>query len=107
MRRLTALLDREYDLAVNGDFEGLSRLLQEKEAAIAQMPQMVGITRDTAQQLASKADRNQRILRATADGIRDVTRRLAELRRLQDGFDSYSADGQRRNAPKSGRGHRY
>lgn len=107
LKRLTALLDREYDLAVSGDFEGLDRLLREKEASIAELTASGALTREAAQQLATKADRNQRVLRAASEGIRDVARRLAELRRLQDGFDSYSADGHRRNAPKPGRGHRF
>lgn len=90
---LEDLMDKERRAILDGDFDELRRMMAEKErlisaAKIAPPPQSVA-------RLKAKAERNQNMLRAAAQGIRAVSDHLAKAGQATKPLLTYSRSGQR------------
>lgn len=85
------LLDRTYDSLIAGDLTALAALAEEFGTA---QPTIAPLDRAGAERLRDKADRNERLLRAAARGVRAAGLRVAELAR-EPSLVTYDSRGRR------------
>ncbi len=97
--RLRRLLEREAESLRTGRVDALSALQPERDRALAAVAAGVSsgaVTANEARALTRAAERNQRLLKAAAEGLRSAKTRLAEIERQSRGDSGhYGADGQR------------
>lgn len=91
------LLDEERRALLAGDFEALGRLLMKKEQIIGELAELEGVDSAEMAGLSSRVARNQELLATAIDGIRSVSRRLAELHRVRGSFETYDERGKRQS----------
>ncbi len=92
---LDRLLDQERQLILSGQIEALSRVATEKDSLLSRLPH-AGLSSERVNRLRQKADRNQQLLAAMAQGLRRVTRRLEAMRGQASGrarFSTYDQGG--------------
>lgn len=92
---LDTLLERERTALLAGDFATLTELLPDKEALIEALNAKPTEDLDGVQTLGSKVARNQVLLESAMSGMREVVDRMATLRRMRVGLDTYGSDGNR------------
>ena len=88
---LTQVLGHIRSAVLAGDFHLLDGLEREVEAL---RPGLRGVDPARLSPLLAQADANQRLLLAASRGVRAAQRRLAELSRAMQGFQTYDSDGQ-------------
>lgn len=98
---MTRLADQLFDhleqerLAItSGAYDTLQSLLAAK-ATLFSLIETNPPRRDQLDLIGRRAARNLRLLDAALRGIRDAADRLAALRSVQTGFDTYGADGRK------------
>lgn len=94
--QLDELLDRERRLLLDGDLQALSDLHAEKSMLINRLNGLDEADRPNLLSLRDKVDRNQDLLNAAMEGIRAVSQRLAEVRRIRTNLETYDSDGKKR-----------
>lgn len=92
---LEDLLDAERGVIRNGDLEGISRMADLKEALLRDVAATPDLPRAQLDRLRMKADRNQQLLQAAAQGVRAAMRRLDAIRRAQKPLNTYGPNGLR------------
>ncbi|ASP19787.1 FlgN protein [Antarctobacter heliothermus] len=102
--RLKALLEAERTALLEGDFDRLSTLMEEKQAlaeALAHRPLSVS----EVTPLRDGLRRNQELFDQAMAGIRNVATRIGDLNRARRATDTYDAHGKRQtiDAPASKR----
>ncbi|WP_371170471.1 hypothetical protein [Aliiroseovarius sp. 2305UL8-7] len=93
---LLDLLDRERSLILSGDVEKITRLLPEKERLMADLNASVA-SAEMLEELQTRADHNQTLLSAVAQGIRAVQKRLEALQSARSELRTYTKAGQAMN----------
>jgi len=90
---LEDILDRERGMILSGRVADLARLADDKSRILHDL----GDLRDPGRldHVARLARRNQALLAAAAQGIRDVRDRLSDIRTTAGTLATYSSDGQR------------
>ncbi|MFV0512262.1 MAG: flagellar biosynthesis protein FlgN [Jhaorihella sp.] len=92
---LDDLLDRERQALVAGELDELADLMAEKEALIGE----IGVPDPRAQaglnRLRDKVHRNHALLNSALEGIRAVAGRLADLRQVRRGLETYDRSGRK------------
>lgn len=96
-KALNALLDAEREALIQGDLEKLSALLTPKEELIEAIQAEPHRDLDALHVLDGKLKRNQLLFDSTLEGIRAVSSRLAKLREVKAAFETYGADGRKRD----------
>ena len=94
--RLSAELDRVYQVLRSGKLEGLAAATQALEAELARLDPADAAGLDL---LRHKAQRNAACLDAAARGVRAARRRLAEIRTIESGLGTYDDKGRRDELP--------
>ena len=94
--RLSAELDRVYQVLRSGKLEGLAAATQALEAELARLDPADAVGLDL---LRHKAQRNAACLDAAARGVRAARRRLAEIRTIESGLGTYDDKGRRDELP--------
>ncbi|MGP6088729.1 flagellar protein FlgN [Antarctobacter jejuensis] len=92
--RLQNLLERERKALLNGDFDVLSDLLEEKQQ-LAQELTTEPLAETVVAPLRDGLRRNQELFDRAMAGIRNVAARLGDLNRARRATDTYDANGQR------------
>lgn len=98
---LAALLEAERALLLAGDLAGLDALAPGKAAALARLEAAPldaaapGAAPEAARALAAALARNQALLRAAIDGVREAARRRAALEEARTRLPGYDARGAR------------
>lgn len=94
---LEDVLDRERAALLAGDHARLAALLPEKTRATARAARALDGQTDRAAlvRLLAKTARNQRLLAAAGEGIRNATDRLQSLRAPARPLETYGPDGHR------------
>lgn len=90
--RLEALISEEREALINGDFEKIAELMEEKE----EMTQDLSDLRLPAGELAPIKNglrRNQELFDEALKGIRRVSARLVELQTVRKSINTYDALG--------------
>ena len=95
LQHLDELLDRERTALLDGDLEGISRSLREKERLIDALNGLGTTPEVELAGIRMKIQRNQILLDGALDGIRAVAERLSALRRIRDTLETYDQTGQK------------
>ncbi|MFC3612199.1 flagellar biosynthesis protein FlgN [Lutimaribacter marinistellae] len=96
---LDALLEREKAALLAGDLSGLDGLTSEKEALILRINELGNLARGQVEALERKVGRNRDLIESAREGIRAVADRMAELRRIRQGLETYDRSGQKHRHP--------
>ncbi len=90
--RLAALLDQEKAALLDGDFDRIAELMDEKQALISALEGKGSATGDLAP-LRDGLRRNQELFDQALAGIRNVAARLGDLNRIRKSMNTYDAQG--------------
>lgn len=90
------LLDRERAALLAGDLEEIGRLFELKEALANRFVAAGEADPGIYGEVQQKVERNQALLTSAMEGIRVVSDRIGELRRVKQGFETYDRDGTRK-----------
>lgn len=94
---LEEVLEQERAALLAGDLTQLAAIAESKETLVAALVEPPVPAAELLRGLDVKLRRNQLLLNGAMEGIRAVADRVAELRRVEAGFETYGADGQRRS----------
>lgn len=89
--RLSALLDAERRAILDADYDRIDALSGEKARLLGRIGRESPVT---LRRLAAQVGRNQRLLLAAREGLRDGASRLGSIR-AGTGFRAYGRDGSR------------
>lgn len=92
---LDELLDRERRALLDGDLDGVSRSLREKERLIDALNAIEPTDSYGLADIKGKMQRNQALLDGAIDGIRAVADRISALRRIRDTLETYDHTGRK------------
>ena len=95
LSNLDELLDRERAALLEGDLEGISRSLREKERLIDALNGLQLTPEVELAKIREKVKRNQILIDGALDGIRAVADRLSTLRRIRETLETYDQTGQK------------
>lgn len=93
--RLDELLDLERAALLAGDFDRLDAMTAEKEALVERINTKSSIGQTQLETVQRKVTRNQSLLNNALDGINAVAARIAELKSVRQGLDTYDQSGNR------------
>ena len=94
---LDSLLEAERTALLKGDLEALAEMLPRKEALIEALNNETVEDLPALQALGARVERNQLLLNGALEGIREVAARMASLRRMRSGLETYGSDGVRKH----------
>ena len=92
---LDTLLEREKQALLTGVFDDLPEICREKTRLLEALEGLPPEERTSLDQLQRAANRNQELLGSALAGIRDVAKRMAQLRKVRDTLDTYDANGKK------------
>lgn len=92
---LDDLLEAERAALLVGDLDEIGRLLERKETLIDELATLEDAEAKPLEALNAKVKRNQALLDQALEGIRAVSKRLAELRRVRNSLETYDEKGER------------
>ncbi len=95
IKSLEEVLDLERAALVQGDLDRLSSMVPEKEKLIGAINDLQVLESEALIRVQQKAERNQALLNSALEGIRSVAQRMAELRRVRQGLETYDSAGQK------------
>ncbi len=95
--QLDALLEAERVALLQGNLEALAGMLPNKEALIGALNASAPDDLPALKAIDVKVRRNQLLLDGALEGIREVAGRMAEMRRMRNGLETYSPDGRKHN----------
>ncbi len=87
-------LDREKAMILKGDLDGVDRLSREKVRLLTRVGR-AQVDHVTLENLRGRAERNNRLLAASARGFRTVQEHLKQLADMPATLQTYDRDGQR------------
>lgn len=90
---LDELLEEERAALLSGNLDTIERLLAQKEGLIDDLSRLDPSEAENLRGLSKKVGRNQVLLESAMDGIRAVSERLSEMRRLKTTLDTYDSSG--------------
>lgn len=90
---LDALLQREKRALLEGAFDDLVEIGEEKTRLLDALETISPIERAPLETLQEAAGRNQSLLESALAGIRDVAERMTLLRQVRDSLQTYDAYG--------------
>ncbi|WP_306153112.1 hypothetical protein [Roseovarius sp. MMSF_3281] len=93
INRLDDLLEQERAALLAGDLEAIATLLENKERLIDALNALTEAERPEMGAVEAKVLRNQALLDGALQGIRHVAARMAALRRVRRGLETYDAKG--------------
>lgn len=94
---LDSLLDRERQALMGGELELIAGLMTEKEELIQRINAFDPVDHANLVGVHEKVTRNQALLNSAMDGIRAVANRMAELRRVRAGLETYDSRGKKQS----------
>jgi flagellar biosynthesis/type III secretory pathway chaperone len=92
---LDTLLDRERQALIDGDLDKLARMLAQKQSLIDNINSLDLLERDRLAHFHDNVTRNQELLNSAMEGIRAVAKRMADLRHVRHGLETYDQTGRK------------
>jgi hypothetical protein len=92
--RLAALLEAERSALLEGDFDRIAALMEEKSALVAELEGR-SLDAGAVAPLRDGLRRNQALFDHALAGLRSVAARLGDLNRIRKSTDTYDAQGRR------------
>lgn len=99
IEELDDLLDREREALLSGDLEAIGRILAVKESLIDRVNACEQAGPAELDGVQGKLTRNQALLAGAMEGIRAVADRMADLRRIRQGLETYDSKGRKTRYP--------
>jgi len=99
--KVEALLDREREALLTGQFETVQALAIEKDKLRAHSDLPTSPPPAQVKRLKDKSDRNQQLFAAALKGVRSVALRLQSFRKNGSALNTYGRDGARQNTDSS------
>ncbi|EBA08579.1 flagellar protein FlgN [Sagittula stellata] len=93
-QQLEELIDAERTALINGDFDRIAELLEEKQRLIGSLHDLP-LDRQTVAPLSDGLRRNQELFDAALAGIRNVAARLGDLNRVRKSVETYDSKGKK------------
>lgn len=93
---LDNLLDCEREALLGGQLDQIGKLMSTKEDLIDKINALQPDERPALERVHQKVTRNQALLNSALDGIRAVANRMADLRRVRSGLETYDSRGNKR-----------
>lgn len=98
--KLDQLLERERAALLGGDLERIGQHMEEKQELIdalnlMQTAQPGAFEHSSMSRMKDKVERNQALLQGAMEGIRAVADRIAGLRKVRDGLETYDQSGRK------------
>ncbi|MDK3071612.1 flagellar biosynthesis protein FlgN [Sedimentitalea sp. JM2-8] len=94
---LDKVLDEERKALVQGDLEKINALMTAKETLIEKINGLHTVAHGSLTDVHEKVTRNQALLGSALEGIRAVANRMADLRRVRAGLETYDRSGRKTN----------
>ena len=94
---LDRILDQERQALMQGALDQIDDLMREKEALIDKINAAEAIESASLANLQDKVARNQALLSSALEGIRAVANRMADLRRVRSGLETYDHRGRKKS----------
>lgn len=94
MERLGALLVAERTALLEGDFDRIAELMEEKATLVADLEGRA-LNAEAVAPLRDGLRRNQELFDHALAGLRNVATRLGDLNRIRKSMDTYDAQGRR------------
>ena len=88
---LDLLLDRERSALIGGNLDQIADLMEQKEALIERLRKIGATESKELDHVHGKVVRNHALLASAMEGIRAVSDRMAELRRVRQGLETYDS----------------
>lgn len=96
IRQIDRILDEERALLLSGNLGKLNSISDEKSNLIGQMDQKWQAPANAeVRRVLDKAGRNAQLLAHARDGLKAALFRLAEIRKIQNGLETYGPRGDR------------
>lgn len=96
IRQIDRILDEERACLLSGNLEKLSAISDEKSDLIGHIDQKSQTPANAeVRRVLEKAGRNAQLLAHARDGLRAALTRLAEIRTIQNGLETYGPSGDR------------
>jgi len=92
---LDTLLDQERQALIEGDLDMLGRMLAQKQNLIGEINRMDSLERSRLAHVHDKVTRNQDLLNSAMEGIQAVAKRMADLRKVRQGLETYDHKGRK------------
>ena len=96
IEELDQLLDNEREALLTGQLQKIHELMEAKNELIDQLRAAESLERSQLATVKSKFSRNQTLLESAMEGIRAVADRLADLRRVRQGLETYDQAGRKK-----------
>jgi hypothetical protein len=96
--RLESILAREREALLAGRLDVIAELVDEKEQVIAGLA-TAELSTAELDPLQARISHNQALLESAMAGIRSVADRIADLRRVRAGLETYDRSGKRQQFP--------
>lgn len=93
---LNDLLERERAALLDGEIDGVGRVLDTKERLLRELTQCASSDTEELEGLRAKLTRNQELIESAMKGIEAVSRRFATIRKVRKSLETYDRAGQRR-----------
>lgn len=95
IKALDDLLDRERAALIDGDLDRVAGWTERKAVLMTEIGKADIGERSDLDRLRDKVNRNQALLGCALEGIRAVADRMAELRHVRQGLDTYDRSGRK------------
>lgn len=95
INELDDLLDQERQVLLNGELNQLPRLMVLKENLIDRIRGQDALEQAVLSGVQGKVTRNQALLNSAMEGIRAVADRIADLRKVRRGLETYDRSGRK------------
>lgn len=99
---LDLLLDRERSALIGGNLDQIANLMEQKEALIERLRKIGATESKELDHVHGKVVRNHALLASAMEGIRAVSDRMAELRRVRQGLETYDSRGRKTRIQATG-----
>lgn len=94
---LEHVISQEREAILDGRLDLISDYHAEKEKLIEAIGELATLDETRLSDIQKKLERNQELICSAMEGLRSVSQRLAELRGVREGLQTYDSDGKRRS----------
>lgn len=96
VRQIRDLLLEERQKILKGPLPDLTALIEKREALVAKLSEGIdALSQNDIESIKVEADRNQRLLQASLNGVREAEAEIAQQRKASQTMGTYTSDGQR------------
>lgn len=99
LNKIESILEAEKSALLSGNLDKIAEMSDQKERLFSELKNADSEQLVALEALQQRYAHNQELMDGALQGIRNVAKRLAEIRRLGAGLDTYDADGRKTVIP--------